>query len=162
MDAQHLSNVALAKFLGQDPPRTGKKIALRARTRSLNTVICGVNLAWEDGVPIEGAESPENERSGVRDIVVEIFEEDLPKFRAAVEDFRDAKGRLYEPKLIDERLEQEVDAWTSGENGESAKPLETFPGSWERSFRELLRRDPRPLIAIEVVKKGAGEAQKAA
>jgi hypothetical protein len=135
--SQAITNAALARFLGQDAPRTGPRVQIRVRTSCATLVIAGIYVPWEDGTPVRGA-------PGVRDVTMEIFAEDLPKFRKELEDASAAKL-----EQVREQLDADFKEWTSDGPGEKGRPAEEFPGSFEGVFRRLMRRDMRPILEIE-------------
>jgi len=149
------TDILLAKLTGQEIPRDEPRVRVRVTTLSDGLIVAGVRFAAPPGdvdqtVPVEG--------TGMRAIVVdgEVYESDLPKLEAQVEDkldrasvervVSDLRGEL------EEWAKERVKGLSGAELAKARSDAErSFPGSFPGYFRKAFKRDLRPLVKVERV-----------
>lgn len=131
-----LNAIMNAKLLRQDPPREGKQVRIKVVSTSSGVVIAGhvVNI-------------------GEHELLV--HEMDVAAFEREVEDFVDAKGRKIDPTLVDRELEATEEA--AKDPNATHRP---YTPSYAAAFREVVKREMRPLRRVEVL--GDKASKKAA
>lgn len=119
-----LTDIAMARQLRIDPPRSEPKVTIEVKSRSINHCIAG------HIVPMDGT--------------LEVYESDVPRFMAEVED-REALS------AAEVAMRQYEAASAAKERGETVPDVSIFRGllSLPAVFRQVNRRDMRALASVK-------------
>lgn len=127
----------MARAAKMDPIRSEPLVQLRVISRSTGVVVAGATI------DMHAPEARVLER-GVFETQISVYESDVHEVMKLVETASEDDMRR-----VREHLDAEFAEWTTGAPGQVARSADTFPGSFEGSFRKVMRRDVRPLLLCE-------------